>query len=103
MYLWNPTPCLNAFWHGRPYILYIFGNVFIILFVWIFCTSISFCVHIHVTKSSKVNLGFVKESARLYQGSLQWRITTSRLMFATGRRLVENNYKSTGEQGDNTV
>ncbi len=18
MYLWVPTPCLNAFWHGRP-------------------------------------------------------------------------------------
>ncbi len=21
MYLWIPTPCLNAFWHGRLYIL----------------------------------------------------------------------------------
>ncbi len=27
-----PTPCLNAFWHGRPYILYIFGNVFSIYY-----------------------------------------------------------------------
>ncbi len=30
------------------------------------CISFS----VHVTKSSKVNLGFVKESARLYQGSI---------------------------------
>ncbi len=21
MYLWIPKPCLNTFWHGRPYIL----------------------------------------------------------------------------------
>ncbi len=23
MYLWIPTPCLNAFWHGRPYIFFL--------------------------------------------------------------------------------
>ncbi len=36
MYLWIPTPCLNAFWHAVPTYVYIFGNVFIILFVYFF-------------------------------------------------------------------
>ncbi len=57
------------------------------LFVYVFfCTSMSFCVH--VTKSSKVKLGFVKESARLYQGSMLWRITTSR-MFTNRQKVGE--------------
>ncbi len=46
-----------------------------------FCTSVSFCVHV-----TKVNFRFVKNSAGLYQGSLQWRITTSR-MFANRQKV----------------
>ncbi len=56
-----------------------------------------------MTKSSKVNLGSVKESARLHQGSMLWKVTTSR-MFAI-RQTVGRNYnsKSTEERGDNNV
>ncbi len=28
MYVWIPTPCLNAFWHGCPFILLHFLEVF---------------------------------------------------------------------------
>ncbi len=52
---WICTPCLNAFWHGRPYILL---QMFLLsCLCGFFCTSISFCVH--VTKSSKVKLGLI--------------------------------------------
>ncbi len=33
MYLWIPTPCLNAFWYGRPYILLHFWKCFCLVCV----------------------------------------------------------------------
>ncbi len=40
MYLWIPTPCLNAFWHVRPYILLHFWKCF--YYLWDFGVTASF-------------------------------------------------------------
>ncbi len=44
-----PTPCLNAFWHGRPYILLHCGSVFIIF---VEATGLSeFTNYVHILRS----------------------------------------------------
>ncbi len=46
MYLWIPTPCLNAFWHDCPYILL---HVFIIF---VEATGLSeFPNYVHILRS----------------------------------------------------
>ncbi len=95
MYLWIPTSCLNAFWHAVPTSFHIF-NVFITLFV---CFLYK---HIFLCTCEKVDIQFVKESVELYQGSLQWTITTSR-MFANWQKVGGNDSKLTRERSDNNV
>ncbi len=49
MYLWTPTHCLNAFWHGRPYILLHFWKCFIIF---VEATGLSeFTNYMHILRS----------------------------------------------------
>ncbi len=49
MYLWIPTPCLNAFWHGRPYILLHFWKCF---YYFVEATGLSeFTNYVHILRS----------------------------------------------------
>ncbi len=71
MYLWIPTPCLNAFWHAVPTSLYIFNDI---VFIIVGYTRVDRLVNgwtlLYIVKHFCVTRGCVLASALAYLYSI---------------------------------